>query len=73
MKTSAGAAAYLPVARVSNLNQAVEALKAARMLGSGWRYGWGLLWDINLTGPLALVMGGEGQGVSPLLKRTAIW
>ena len=69
MKTSAGAAAYLPVARVSNLNQAVEALKAAGCWVVAGDMDGDLLWDINLTGPLALVMGGEGQGVSPLLKK----
>lgn len=69
MKTSAGAASHLPVARVTNINQALRTLKesgcwvcAADMDGQP-------LWDLSLSGPLALVMGGEGQGLSPLVKK----
>ncbi|PKM79670.1 MAG: 23S rRNA (guanosine(2251)-2'-O)-methyltransferase RlmB [Firmicutes bacterium HGW-Firmicutes-14] len=68
-KASAGAVEYMPVARVTNLVQAVEKLKehgcwvaAADMKGE-------VLWgNKGLSGPLACVIGGEGRGVSRLLR-----
>ena len=69
LKSSAGAAARLPVARVANIGEAVRKLKeqgvfvyCAEMEGEP-------LETSNLTGPIALVMGSEGRGVSPLVKR----
>ena len=66
-KVSAGAAEYLPVARVSNLVQTVEKLKkeglwliAADMKGEN-------LWQIDFKGPIAIVLGSEGHGIAPLL------
>lgn len=67
-KTSAGAAEHLPVARVANLASAIEALKkrgcwiyAADMDGKSWC-------SVDYSGPLALVVGGEGKGVGRLIK-----
>lgn len=67
-KTSAGATEYLPVARVSNLVSTMEALKkrgcwlyAADMGGENWC-------GVDYSGPLALVVGGEGKGVGRLVK-----
>ena len=69
MKASAGAAATLPVARVANIGEAVRQLKkqnvfvyCADMYGTS-------LYKNNLTGAIALVMGSEGKGVSPLVKK----
>lgn len=69
-KAAQGAAEYLPVARVSNLVQTAQQLKesglwlvAGDMNGSNY-------WDVDLSGPLALVLGGEGQGIQPLLLKT---
>ncbi|MCL1873493.1 MAG: 23S rRNA (guanosine(2251)-2'-O)-methyltransferase RlmB [Clostridiales bacterium] len=68
-KVAAGAAEHLPVARVANLVQTARRLKkegfwlaAADMDGKP-------CWQTDLTGPLVLVLGGEGHGISPLLKK----
>lgn len=67
-KTSAGALEYVPVARVTNLNAAIKALKekniwviAADMDGVPYR-------QADLSGAVALVIGSEGRGVSRLVK-----
>lgn len=69
MKTSAGAAARLPVARVTNLNLALDELKKAGCWAAAVDMDGASLWKSNLTGSLVLVLGGEGTGVAPLLKR----
>ena len=67
-KTSAGAIERIPCAKVTNLSAAIEKLQeegfwvcAADMDGQS-------LWDSNLTGKLAIVIGNEGKGVSRLVK-----
>ena len=67
-KTSVGAIHYTPVARVSNLARTIEELQkegiwfvCAHMEGT-------LLYDLKLTGPICLVVGNEGSGVSRLVK-----
>ena len=67
-KASAGALNYTPVARVANLSQTIEQLKkegkwfvCADMDGE-------LMYDLNLTGPIGVVIGNEGSGVSRLVK-----
>ncbi|MBR6046273.1 MAG: 23S rRNA (guanosine(2251)-2'-O)-methyltransferase RlmB [Ruminococcus sp.] len=67
-KTSAGAASYVPVARVPNLVSAVEELKERGVWiygtdGSGEDYS-----QAKLTGPIALVIGSEGNGMGRLMK-----
>lgn len=68
-KTSAGASAYLPVARVANLSQTARALKEAGLWLAAADMDGQTAWRANLNGPLALVLGGEDKGVSPLLKQ----
>lgn len=67
-QASAGAAEYVPVARVSNLSQTLQSLKE----GGVWVYGLdmdGENWcQSDLTGPAALVVGAEGKGLSRLVK-----
>ena len=67
-KTSAGAASWLPVARVANLASAVDMLKKNGV----WIYGTdgsGESYDsVKLDGPIGLVIGSEGFGMSRLLK-----
>ena len=67
-KTSAGAVEHVPVARVGNLVQTIKKLKqeglwvaAADMDGKDY-------YDTDLTGPLLLIIGSEGQGVGRLVK-----
>ena len=69
MKTSAGAAAYLPVARVANLNQALKELQDAGCWAVAADMEGQSLWETDLKGPLVLVMGSEGKGIAPLLKK----
>ena len=69
VNTSAGAAHYLPVARVANLNQALDRLKQAGCWAVAADMDGRTMWSCDLTGPIALVLGGEGAGVSPLLKK----
>jgi len=68
-KTSAGAAEHMAVARVGNLASALEELKAAGV----WIYGTAAdgertLWETELTGPCAVVIGSEGSGMSRLTR-----
>ena len=67
-KTSAGAASYLPVARVANLPQTVDMLKSHGV----WVYGTDGAGEdyskCSLTGPIALVIGSEGTGMGRLMK-----
>lgn len=69
-KTSTGAIEYVPVARVTNLVQTVEKLKEQGM----WIFGTDMdgqdyrQW--NAKGPTALVIGNEGKGIAPLLKKS---
>ena len=67
-KTSAGAASWLPVARVANIAQTIDMLKKNGVWiygtdGSGSNYT-----DTSLTGAIALVIGSEGFGMSRLTK-----
>ena len=67
-KTSAGAIAHLPVARVTNLSVAIEELKERGF----WIYAadmdGGAYYETDLSGSVALVLGSEGEGVSRLVK-----
>lgn len=68
-KTSAGAASYVPVARIGNVSQTIQELKAYGM----WVVGADMdgeknYFEADLTGPLLLVVGGEGRGIGRLTK-----
>ncbi len=67
-KTSAGAAEHLPVARVTNIPAVLEELKKKGL----WIYGAAAegssgLWETDLTGPVCLVIGSEGEGLGRLV------
>jgi len=70
-KSSAGATAFVPIARVANVAQAVRTLKKAGM----WVYGAALAerakpyTETRLDGDVALVIGAEGEGIAPLVQR----
>src|SRR3954470_7013073 len=67
-RASAGAVAHLPVARVTNLVRAMESLKEAGYWLVGFdERGEKAYTQIDLTGPVALVMGGEGKGLHQLV------
>lgn len=68
-KVSSGVAEYVPVARVANLVQTVEKLKEFGLWITGAdMHGENTMWEAHLTGPLALIIGGEGRGIPKLLK-----
>ena len=69
MKSSAGAAARLPVARVANIGETIRRLKEENVFVYCADMDGAPLCRNNLTGPIALVMGSEGSGVSPLVKK----
>ena len=67
-RTSAGALNYTPVAKVTNLSATIEELKEKGMWFVCADMGGTTMYDLNLTGPIGLVIGNEGYGVSRLVK-----
>jgi 23S rRNA (guanosine2251-2'-O)-methyltransferase len=70
-RASAGAVEHLPVAVVPNLARYLADVKGPDL----WAYaadpeGATSMWDADLTGGVALVLGAEGKGVRPLVRRT---
>jgi 23S rRNA (guanosine2251-2'-O)-methyltransferase len=67
-KSSAGALHHLPIAQVTNLTRTIDELKAANIWIAGLDMtGEQLYHEANLTGPLAIVLGAEGSGLSRLV------
>ena len=69
-KTSAGALNYTPVAKVTNLGATMEELKKEGLWFVCADMGGTTMYDLNLTGPIGLVIGNEGEGVGRLVKET---
>lgn len=67
-KASAGAINYTPVAKVANLAQTIDQLKKEGMWFVCADMDGELMYDQNLTGPIGVVIGNEGSGVSRLVK-----
>jgi 23S rRNA (guanosine2251-2'-O)-methyltransferase len=69
-KTSAGASAWVPAIEVANLNRAVDDLKEANF----WVYGADMsgeaVYTKDLQGRIAIILGGEGLGISRLLRES---
>jgi 23S rRNA (guanosine2251-2'-O)-methyltransferase len=70
-RSSAGAVEHLPIAVVPNLARYLGDIKGPGL----WTYaadadGSVSMWDADLTGGIALVLGAEGKGVRPLVRRT---
>ncbi len=69
VKASAGAVEFVPVARVGNLATTIEMLKERGI----WVVGADpaaeqVIWNASMEGPLAVVVGGEGKGISRLIR-----
>ena len=69
-KASAGAVEYMKVARVTNLNQTIKELKEKGV----WIFGTAAegsvpMYKADLTGPAAIVIGNEGEGLSQLVRK----
>ena len=69
-KTSAGALNYTPVAKVTNLKKTMEELKKEGLWFVCADMGGEAMYELNLAGPIGLVIGNEGEGVSRLVKET---
>ena len=67
-KTSAGALNYTPVAKVTNLAKTMEELKEKGLWFVCADMGGESMYRLNLTGPIGMVIGNEGDGVSRLVK-----
>ena len=70
IKASAGAAAYIPIVRVVNIATTIDALKKEGI----WVYGatgeaGDLIYQLDLNTNLAIVIGAEGKGIRPLIKK----
>jgi len=67
-KASAGAVNYVPVAKVSNIASTVEELKKKGIWAVCAAMDGDVMYSADLTGPIALVIGNEGSGVSRLVR-----
>ena len=67
-KTSAGAINYTPVAKGTNIVRTIEELKEKGIWFVCADMGGETMYDLDLTGPMGLVIGNEGEGVSRLVR-----
>lgn len=67
-RTSAGALNYTPVAKVTNLANTIDALKEQGLWFVCADMGGETMYRLNLKGPIGMVIGNEGSGVSRLVK-----
>ncbi len=67
-KTSAGALNYTPVAKVTNLAKTIQELKEKGMWFVCADMAGESMYSLNLTGPMGLVIGNEGEGVGRLVR-----
>ncbi len=69
VRVSAGASQHVKIAKVTNINYAIEYLKERNI----WVYSADMdgesIYDVNLTGPCAIVIGGEGEGVHQTTRK----
>lgn len=69
IRVSAGASSYVPVVKVVNLNNAIKQLKESGYWVFGADMDGEVMYNTKLTGNIALVIGAEGKGLSPLTKQ----
>lgn len=67
-RTSAGALNYTPVAKVTNISSTIEELKKEGLWFVCADMDGEMMYRLNLKGPIGLVIGNEGEGVSRLVK-----
>ncbi|MCM1308085.1 MAG: 23S rRNA (guanosine(2251)-2'-O)-methyltransferase RlmB [Butyrivibrio sp.] len=67
-KASAGALNYTPVAKVTNIGHTIDGLKKEGLWFVCADMGGSLMYTLDLRGPIGLVIGGEGDGVSRLVR-----
>jgi 23S rRNA (guanosine2251-2'-O)-methyltransferase len=71
-RASAGAIEHLPIAVVTNLARYLEEVKGGDLwiFGAAGEEGARSMWETDLSGGVALVLGAEGKGLRPLVRRT---
>lgn len=71
-KASAGAVEHLPIAVVTNLARYLEDVKGGDLwvFGAAGETGARPMWETDLSGGVAIVLGAEGKGLRPLVRRT---
>jgi 23S rRNA (guanosine2251-2'-O)-methyltransferase len=68
VRASAGTAATMPIIRVSNIPQTMDALKKSGIWMVGAEPGGQQIYEAPLSGPVALIIGNEAEGLSRLVK-----
>ena len=68
VKASAGAINYTPVVKVTNIGKTIDELKERGLWFACADMGGEVMYNCNLTGPIGLVIGNEGSGVSRLVR-----
>lgn len=68
VKASAGALNYVPVAKVTNIERTIEELKEQGIWFACADMDGDVMYNVDLTGPIGLVIGNEGKGVSRLVR-----
>jgi 23S rRNA (guanosine2251-2'-O)-methyltransferase len=68
VKASAGAINFTPVAKVTNIAKTIDELKEKGIWFACADMGGEVMYRLNLTGPIGLVIGNEGEGVSRLVR-----
>lgn len=68
VKASAGAINYTPVAKVTNISKTIDELKDKGLWFVCADMGGTTMYDLDLRGPIGLVIGNEGKGISRLVK-----
>lgn len=68
LKASAGAINYTPIAKVTNIGVTIDELKKEGLWFVCADMGGETMYNLNLTGPIGLVIGNEGEGVSRLVR-----
>lgn len=68
VRTSAGAVNYTPVVKVTNISRTIEELKSRGIWFACADMDGDIMYNVSLTGPIGLVIGNEGSGVTRLVK-----
>ena len=74
VKASAGALMHIPIARVTNITKSIQSLKEKGLWIAGTdASGDSKYYEANLKGPMGIVIGSEGRGMSRLVKESCVY
>ncbi|MBF0120877.1 MAG: 23S rRNA (guanosine(2251)-2'-O)-methyltransferase RlmB [Desulfobacterales bacterium] len=69
-KASAGAIEHMKISKVTNITNSIKKLKSMDFWVVGMdKLGDKSIYDVDLTGPIAIIIGSEGKGIRPLIKK----